>query len=86
MPFKNHLILKLSCTILAYSLFDLPASSASLDFTSSVIVTAPKLERLEHKAVTVLREEIHKRTGIQYFEPDKKQALGRYLGQAAYLH
>jgi len=65
MPFKNHLILKLSCLILTYSLFALPASSASLDFTNSVIVTPPKLERLERKAVTVLREKIHKRTAIQ---------------------
>jgi hypothetical protein len=43
----------------------LPALGASLDFTNSVIVTAPKLGRLEQKAITVLREEIQKRTAIQ---------------------
>jgi len=41
------------------------ASNASLDFTDSVIVAPPKLERLEQKAITVLQEEIQKRTGIQ---------------------
>jgi hypothetical protein len=65
MLFKNHLIRRLSCLIITCSLFDLPASSASLDFTNSVIVTPPKLERLERKAVAVLQEEIHKRTAIQ---------------------
>ena len=65
MPFKNHLILKLAGLIFTCSLSDLAASSASLDFTNSVIVTPPKLERLERKAVAVLQEEIHKRTAIQ---------------------
>jgi hypothetical protein len=43
----------------------LPASGAYIDFADSVIVTPPKLERLEQKAITVLQEEIQKRTGIQ---------------------
>src|SRR4030042_5079817 len=64
MPFKNFHIVGLSFLVLIFLLV-LPASSASLDFTDSVIVTPPKLERLEQKAVTVLREEIQKRTGIQ---------------------
>jgi hypothetical protein len=45
--------------------FVLPAFGASLDFTNSVIVTPQKLERLEQKAITVLREEIQKRTSVQ---------------------
>ena len=64
MPFKSSHILGLSFLALIFPLA-LPASSASLDFTNSVIVTPPKLERLERKAITVLREEIRKRTGIQ---------------------
>ena len=64
MPFKSYHILGLSFFVLIFPLV-LPASSASLDFTNSVIVTPPKLERLERKAITVLREEIQKRTGIQ---------------------
>ena len=64
MPFKNFHIVGLSFLVLTFLLV-LPASSASLDFTDSVIVTPPKLERLEQKAITVLREEIQKRTGIQ---------------------
>jgi len=64
MPFKSYHILGLSFFVLTFPLV-LPASSASLDFTNSVIVTPPKLERLERKAITVLREEIQKRTGIQ---------------------
>jgi len=43
----------------------LSASSANLDFTDSVIVAPPGLEELERKAITVLREEAQKRTGIQ---------------------
>ena len=64
MPFKSYHIFGLSFLALIFPLA-LPASSASLDFTNSVIVTPPKLERLEQKAITVLREEILKRTGIQ---------------------
>ena len=44
---------------------NLQASDANFDFTNSVIVTPRKLEKLEFKAITVLREEIQKRTGIQ---------------------
>jgi len=43
----------------------LSAADASLEFTNSIIIVPSKLERLEQKAITVLREEIHKRTGIQ---------------------
>ncbi len=64
MPLKSCRILGLSFLILIFPLC-LLASSASLDFTNSVIVMPPKLERLEHKAITVLRDEIQKRTGIQ---------------------
>jgi hypothetical protein len=64
MPFKSFYILGLSFLVLMFPLVS-PASSANLDFTNSVIVTPPELERLEHKAITVLREEIQKRTGIQ---------------------
>jgi len=64
MRLKMFHIVGLSFLVLMFPLV-LPASSASLDFTNSVIVTPPKLERLELKAITVLREEIQKRTGIQ---------------------
>ena len=64
MPFKSYHILGLSFFVLTFPLV-LPASSASLDFTNSVIVTPARLERLEHKAIAVLQEEIQKRTGIQ---------------------
>jgi len=64
MLLKSSFIIRLSCLILLSPQY-LLASNASLDFTDSVIVTAPKLESLEHKAVVVLREEIQKRTGIQ---------------------
>ena len=64
MRFKMFHIVGLSFLVLMFPLVS-PASSANLDFTNSVIVTPPKLERLELKAITVLREEIQKRTGIQ---------------------
>ena len=64
MPSKSCQILGISLLVLTFVL-DLPASGASLDFTNSIIVTPLKLERLEQKAITVLREEIYKRTGIQ---------------------
>jgi hypothetical protein len=44
---------------------NLPAADTNLDFTHSVIVTPRKLSKFEHKAITVLQEEIKKRTGIQ---------------------
>ena len=61
---KSYYILSMLLIILLFPLV-LPASGANLDFTNSVIVTPPKLERLEQKAITVLQEEIQKRTGIQ---------------------
>jgi hypothetical protein len=64
MPSKNYHILGMSLLILLFP-FVLPASGASLNFTNSVIVTPPKSERLERKAVTILQEEIQKRTGVQ---------------------
>jgi hypothetical protein len=64
MPLKSCRILGLSFFVLTFPLV-LSASGASLDFTNSVIVTPPKLERLEQKAISVLQEEIQKRTGIQ---------------------
>ncbi|MBC8470395.1 MAG: hypothetical protein H8D56_13070 [Planctomycetes bacterium] len=64
MQFRSHYILVLLFSILISPL-NLPASDANLDFTNSVIVTSRKLEKLEQKALTVLREEIQKRTGIQ---------------------
>jgi len=64
MPSKSYHILGISLFVLTFAL-DLPASGASFDFTNSVIVKPLKLERLEQKAITVLREEIQKRTGIQ---------------------
>ena len=64
MQFRSHYILVLLFSILISPL-NLPASDANLDFTNSVIVTPRKLDKLEQKALTVLREEIQKRTGIQ---------------------
>jgi hypothetical protein len=64
MPSRSYHISGMSLLILIFP-FVLPVSGASLDFTNSVIVTPTKLERLEQKAITVLLEEIHKRTGIQ---------------------
>ncbi len=64
MRFRSHYILVLFFSILISPL-NLPASEANLDFTNSVIVTPRKMDKLEQKAITVLREEIQKRTGIQ---------------------
>ncbi len=64
MLFRNSHILGLSLLILISPL-NLPASKTNLDFTNSVIVTPRKLGKLEHKAITVLQEEIQKRTGIR---------------------
>jgi len=64
MRLSSHHILVLLFPILISPL-NLPASEAELDFTNSVIVTPQKLEKLEQKAITVLREEIQKRTGVQ---------------------
>jgi hypothetical protein len=64
MPFGNYHISRVLLFIFIFSL-TLPASGANLDFTNSVIVIPPKSEKLEQKAVTVLQEEIQKRTGIR---------------------
>jgi hypothetical protein len=87
MPLKSCRILGLSFLILISPLC-LLASSASLNFTNSVIVTPPKLERLERKAITVLREEIQKRTGIQLStltEWPKNQQSVIAVGQAGQM-
>jgi hypothetical protein len=41
-----------------------PDESRTLDFSRAVILTPPNLGRLEQQAVTVLREEIQKRTAV----------------------
>jgi hypothetical protein len=64
MLFRISHILGLSCLILVSPL-NLLALNTNLDFTNSVIVTPKKLEKLEQKAISVLRDEIRKRTGIQ---------------------
>jgi hypothetical protein len=64
MPSKSNRIAGISLLVLTFVL-GLPVSGASLDFTNSIIVTPAKLERLEQKAITLLREEIQQRTGIQ---------------------
>ena len=64
MLLKRLHLLGLSCLLLM-SPSGLWASNTNLDFTDSVIVTPPKLEGLEHKAIKVLQEEVQKRTGIQ---------------------
>ncbi len=64
MRFKSHYILVILFLIFISPL-NLPASEAYQDFTNSVIVTSRKLEKLEQKALMILREEIQKRTGIQ---------------------
>jgi len=64
MLFRSSHILGLLSLILISPL-NLLALNTNLDFTNSVIVTPQKLEKLEQKAITVLREEIQRRTGIQ---------------------
>ena len=53
--------------ILFLSVFQSQSAAAEkmLDFSDCVIVTPPKLGKVEQKAVVVLQEEIQKRTGIQ---------------------
>jgi hypothetical protein len=63
MRFGIHYIFVLFFLILVSTL-NLPAADINLDFTNSVIVTPYKLGQLEQKAITVLQEEIRKRTGI----------------------
>ena len=64
MRLKSSHIVGLSFLVLMFSLFS-SASSASLDFTESVIVTPAEPGELERRAVTVLRDEIQKKTSIQ---------------------
>jgi hypothetical protein len=64
MPSRSYHISGMLLLILLFPVV-LPVSGASIDFTNSVIIAPPKLERLEQKAITVLREEIRKRTGLQ---------------------
>jgi len=64
MRFRSHYILVLLFSILMYPV-NLPAADINLDFTKSIIFTAPKVSKLEQKAIKVLQEEIKKRTGIQ---------------------
>jgi len=64
MPTGSYRISGVLLLIFIFSLVS-PASGANLDFTNSAIVTPSKLEKIEQKAITVLREEIQKRTGIQ---------------------
>ena len=40
------------------------AADKNINFTKSVIVTTPEMNRLEQKAVSALQDEIRKRTGI----------------------
>jgi len=87
MRLKSLHIVGLSFLVLMFLLVS-PASSASLDFTDSVIVMPPKLERLELKAITVLQEEIQKRTCIQLSTstkwPEKQQPVIA-VGQTAQM-
>ena len=64
MLLKSSHLLGLTCFVLTWPCL-LPASHANHDFTDSVIVIPPNPETLEHRAVTVLREEIQKRTGLK---------------------
>jgi hypothetical protein len=87
MPSGSYHILGISLLILLFP-FILPVSAARLDFTNSVIVTPPKLESLEQKAITVLREEIQKRTGIllsTLTEWPKNQQSVIVVGQTAQI-
>ena len=87
MLLKNSYILGLSCLILVTPSY-LLASRANLDFSDSVIVTPSRLESLERKAISVLREEIQKRTGIQLRTmttwPENQQAVIA-VGQTAHI-
>jgi hypothetical protein len=87
MQSRSYHILGISLLILLFPLI-LPATGASLDFTNSVIVIPPKLERLEQKALAVLQEEIQKRTGIQLdtlTEWPKNQQSVIAVGQTAQI-
>jgi hypothetical protein len=54
----------LACLIVVFPLCA-SAWSVDLDFTNSVIVTPANTDKLELRAITVLREEIQKRTGVR---------------------
>jgi hypothetical protein len=87
MRLKSFHIVGLSFLVLMFPLVS-PASSANLDFTDGVIVTPPKVDELEHKAIAVLRDEIQKRTGIQLSTitkwPENQQSVIA-VGQAAQM-
>ncbi len=44
--------------------YNFSAAQTNIDFSESIIVTPAKMDHLEQKAVSVLQEEIQKRTGI----------------------
>ncbi len=78
MRFRTQYILILLAIILI-SPINLSAADTNLDFVNSVIFTPLKLSKLEQKAITVLQEEIKKRTGIRLNTstrwPKKKQPV-----------
>ena len=61
--------------VIACFLFALQSQSTiaekMLDFSDCVIITPPKLGKVEQKAVVVLQEEIQKRTGIRLARTDR---------------
>jgi hypothetical protein len=64
------------------------ASEATLDLSQAVIVQPPSLSRREQKAVTVLAEEVERRTGIQWQAVNSWPASASasiVIGQAAAL-
>jgi hypothetical protein len=87
MPFGNYHISRVLLFIFIFPLV-LSASGANLDFTNSAIVIPSKSEKLEQKGVTVLQEEIQKRTGNQLSiltEWPKNQQSVIAVGQAGQL-
>jgi hypothetical protein len=77
--------LVLTCLLLTSPL-SVSASDANLDFTESAIVMPVNMDTLGLKAVTVLREEIQKRTGIRLnilTEPPARRQAVICVGQTA---
>jgi len=58
------IMMKMSCLLVAVLTFNLFAAEDGLDFSRAVILTTEKLETLENKAISVLQQEVEKRTGI----------------------
>ena len=56
--------MKISYLLVIVLTLNLFAAEDGLDFTRAVILSVKKLEPLEKKALSVLQEEIEKRTGI----------------------